>query len=290
MSEVLAQPLVCKVRLRFTKQGDMRFLSHHDVMRLMERLLRRASLPIRHTEGFNPKPKITLASALGLGIVGREEVVELELDAMNESPADVGVLSRLRPLLPEGMEILSAREVPVKKTVQPVRALYHLPLPADFRPELQQQLDHFVQQPTLIIDRIRNVLQAPADSEPLAEERLDALTNAAPVINRVEVKKLDIRPFIHRLWRDATGYWMDVAITNHGAIRPEELLRLVNLEDYWLDGNAILERVKLVVEDEIILSPVSDRGNAEPTAPAVAAQAEFAAPLATALPAKPVIQ
>ncbi|HQR43775.1 MAG TPA: hypothetical protein PLX97_13870, partial [Gemmatales bacterium] len=37
----------------------------------------------------------------------------------------------------------------------------------------------------------------------------------------------------------------------HGAIRPEELLRLVDLEDYWLDGEAILERVKLVVEDEV---------------------------------------
>jgi hypothetical protein len=248
MSEVSAHPLVCKVRLRFTKTGDMRFLSHHDVMRLLERLLRRASLPIRHTEGFNPKPKITLASALGLGIAGREEVVEFELDGNYSAEA---VIDLLKPLLPEGMAFLSGSQVPVKKTVQPVRALYHLPLPADFRLDLQQQLDTFLQQSSLVIDRIRNVLQAPADSEPLAEERLDALTNAAPVMQRVEVKKLDIRPFIHRLWRDASGYWMDVAITNHGAIRPEELLRLVNLEDYWLDGEAILERVKLVVEDEV---------------------------------------
>lgn len=248
MSEVLAHPLVCKVRLRFTKTGDMRFLSHHDLMRLLERLSRRADLPIRHTEGFNPKAKITFASALGLGITGREEVVEIELDG-DISGDDV--ITRLNPLLPEGIQLLSGRQVPVKKTVQPVQALYFLPLPSEFRPALQAQLEHQLQQSSLVIDRLRNVLQAPADSEPLAEERLDALTNAAPVTTRVEVKKLDIRPFIHKLWRDDAGYWMDVAITNHGAIRPEELLRLVDLEDYWLDGEAILERVKLVVEDEV---------------------------------------
>jgi len=43
---------------------------------------------------------------------------------------------------------------------------------------------------------------------------------------------------------------MDVAITNHGAIRPEELLRLVDLENTMLDGESVLERVKLVLEDE----------------------------------------
>lgn len=252
MAEVNVKPLVCKVRLRFAKMDDIRFLSHHDLMRLLERLLRRANLPFRSTEGFNPKAKITFASALGLGIIGREEVVEIELDG--DLTAEF-VIHSLAPLVPEGFRFISGTNVPVKRTVQPVRALYHFPLPADYRPEIGEQLAGFLKQETLVIDRIRNVLQAPADSEPLAEERLDALTNAAPAMTRVEVKKLDIRPFIHHLWRDASGYWMDVAITNHGAIRPEELLRLVDLEDYMLDGEAILERVKLVVEDEQLPDP-----------------------------------
>lgn len=249
MSEVNEKCLVCKVRLRFTKLGDVRFLSHHDLMRLLERLLRRADLPFRSTEGFNPKAKITFASALGLGILGHEEVVEIELDGDLSAQHVIDMLS---PLVPEGFRFISGTNVPVKRTVQPVRALYLFPLPADYRPEISEKLAAFLEQDTLVINRIRNVLQAPADTEPLAEERLDALTNAAPAMTRVEVKKLDIRPFIHHLWRDAAGYWMDVAITNHGAIRPEELLRLVDLEDYMLDGEAILERVKLVVEDEFV--------------------------------------
>jgi hypothetical protein len=248
MSEVSAPPPVCKVRLRFTKTGDIRFLSHHDLMRLLERLLRRADLPFRSTEGFNPKAKITFASALSLGIVGHEEVVEIELDGDWSAEH---IQQKINELTPEGLRFFKADRVKVRGTAQPIRALYLFPLPADFKPQISDQLDGFLQQSSLVINRIRNVLQAPADSEPQGEERLDALTTAAPVMTKVEVKKLDIRPFIHNLWRDDRGYWMDVAITNHGAIRPEELLRLVDLEDYMLDGEAVLERVKLVVEDEV---------------------------------------
>ena len=106
MSEVSLIPSVCKVRLRFSKTGDMRFLSHHDLMRLLERLLRRASLPFRSTEGFNPKAKITFASALSLGIIGHEEVVEIELDGDHSAESVIEVLS---PLVPEGFRFLSGR-------------------------------------------------------------------------------------------------------------------------------------------------------------------------------------
>lgn len=248
MSEVNVQPDVCKLRLRFSKAGDIRFLSHHDLMRLMERLMRRAQIPFRSTEGFNPKPKITFASALSLGIVGHKEVVELELDGKHDA---VRVLITLNELAPEGLDFLSGDTVPVRSTAQPVRAIYFYPLPPVYRPDISDRLSQLMLCDTLVIDRIRNVLQAPARAEPLAEERLDALTTAEPLMTRVEVKKLDIKPFIHRLWRDSQGYWMDVAITNHGAIRPEELLRLVDLENHMLDGESVLERTELFLEDEL---------------------------------------
>ena len=266
MSEVSLKPPVCKVRLRFAKTGDMRFLSHHDLMRLLERLLRRASLPFRSTEGFNPKAKITFASALSLGIIGHEEVVEIELDG--DLTAD-HVMQKLVPLVPEDFVFISGKNVPVKGTVQPVRALYLFPLPIESHPQLADQLAAIMKLENLVIDRIRNVMQAPAHAEPLAEERLDALTNAEPVMTRIEVKKLDIRPFIRNLWRDDRGFWMDVAITNHGAIRPEELLRLIDLENTMLDGHSVLERVKLVVEDELAVgqNPVSVGQDSDPDKP-----------------------
>ena len=68
-----------KVRLRFAKCGDLRLVSHHDLMRCLERMLRRAQIPIALTQGFNPRPKMTFALALGLGIEVDREVVDLEL-------------------------------------------------------------------------------------------------------------------------------------------------------------------------------------------------------------------
>src|SRR5713226_2035588 len=70
-----------KVRIRFRKTGDLRFTSHHDLMRCFERMLRRAGLPFHSTEGFNPKPRLIFAMPLPLGVNGTQEVVELELDA-----------------------------------------------------------------------------------------------------------------------------------------------------------------------------------------------------------------
>jgi radical SAM-linked protein len=82
-----------RVRLRFAKCGDLRLVSHHDIMRCLERMLRRARIPIALTQGYNPRPKITFALALGLGIEGRSEVVDLELAEPLE-PAEL--LGRLR--------------------------------------------------------------------------------------------------------------------------------------------------------------------------------------------------
>ncbi|MEK7852195.1 MAG: TIGR03936 family radical SAM-associated protein, partial [Planctomycetota bacterium] len=45
-----------KIRVRFTKLGDIRFISHHDLMKVFERAIRRANIPVSMTQGFNPHP------------------------------------------------------------------------------------------------------------------------------------------------------------------------------------------------------------------------------------------
>ena len=64
-----------KFRIRFRKSGELRWLSHHDLMDCVERMLRRAALPYRSTQGFHPKPRMVFALSLALGIVGCAEVL-----------------------------------------------------------------------------------------------------------------------------------------------------------------------------------------------------------------------
>src|SRR3954449_8225772 len=98
-----------KLRLRFAKRGDLRLVSHHDIMRCLERMVRRAQLPLATSQGFTPRPKIVFALALGLGIEGREEVVDIELSEPRE-PGDV--LGRLAEAAPPGFEWIDVEALP----------------------------------------------------------------------------------------------------------------------------------------------------------------------------------
>src|SRR5579859_6858411 len=61
-------PCRFKVRIRFKKCGDLRFLSHHDLMHCFERMFRRGSLPVKASQGFHPMPRMAFALSLALGI------------------------------------------------------------------------------------------------------------------------------------------------------------------------------------------------------------------------------
>lgn len=90
-----------RYRLRFCKRDRLRFISHHDLMQTFERALRRAGFRVAHTQGYNPRPKLTFALALPLGVESLDEVVDIELE--QPPPAD-DVLNALKTQLPEGLE------------------------------------------------------------------------------------------------------------------------------------------------------------------------------------------
>ena len=89
----------------------MALLSHLDLMRMLERALRRSGLPISFTGGFHPLPRIQIALALPLGAEAQGEWMDLEFT----EPLPPEQLQRsLQPLLPEGISLLSVSDVPVK--------------------------------------------------------------------------------------------------------------------------------------------------------------------------------
>src|SRR5437667_8214695 len=119
-----------KVRIRFRKDGDLRFVSHHDLMRSFERMLRRAGLPFHSTNGFNPKPRLIFALSLPLGVVGCAELAELELDSI-VAPGEIH--ERLAAQAPAGLSILHVERVDRKASAQVRCVRYHVDLPAEMR-------------------------------------------------------------------------------------------------------------------------------------------------------------
>lgn len=96
-----------KVRVRYAKRGRLRFASHRDVARAFERGLRRAEVPMAHSRGFSPHPKISWLGAAPTGAASEAEYVELQL----ESPmAPAQLAADLRVALIPGLDVLEAVE------------------------------------------------------------------------------------------------------------------------------------------------------------------------------------
>ena len=101
---------ICRLRIQFAKTGSMAFLSHLDLMRLLERALRRSGLPISFTGGFHPLPRVQIALALPLGAEADGEWMDMEF---TEALDPLQLQQGLQPLLPPGITLLSVAEVPV---------------------------------------------------------------------------------------------------------------------------------------------------------------------------------
>lgn len=126
-----------RVRLRFSKQGKVRWTSHRDVARMWERAFRRVRVPLAYTRGFSPRPKLSFGLALPTGAESVAEYLDVELaedgpatvdalpatDAPAGAPAGApapgegardgaGLAGRLTAALPAGIDVLAAMVVP----------------------------------------------------------------------------------------------------------------------------------------------------------------------------------
>lgn len=89
-------------RLLFTKTGRARYISHLDLMRTFQRAFARANIPIKHTEGFNPHPFVSIALPLSVGYSSQCEILEFGL---LEGTSYEEVPKRLTAAMPEGIVV-----------------------------------------------------------------------------------------------------------------------------------------------------------------------------------------
>lgn len=97
-----------RIRVKYSKSGNLRFLGHIDTQNLFERALRRTELPIRHTQGFNKRIRINLASALPLGFISEAEILDIWLDQPVDNDA---IREKLNEALPDDIKVLEVQEV-----------------------------------------------------------------------------------------------------------------------------------------------------------------------------------
>jgi radical SAM-linked protein len=100
-------PAVQYLLVRYAKRGKMRFASHRDVARAFERGVRRAGLPVAHSAGFTPHPKISYAGGAPTGVASEAEYLSLAVTQRQEAAA---VRERLDAALPDGIDVIDVTE------------------------------------------------------------------------------------------------------------------------------------------------------------------------------------
>jgi len=150
-----AEPLPARVRLRFSKTGAMRFLSHLELITVFTRAVSRAGVPILFSQGFHPHPKFSFATATSVGIESRAEYMDMFVAA---GIAAQEVQARLNRVLPDGMQILEADLTDVKSPSLSTRMAathYRITLNEAASGDLPAKCEQFLAQDSFVIQRIK---------------------------------------------------------------------------------------------------------------------------------------
>lgn len=194
--------------ITFAKLPSARWLGHQDLLRAFERALRRAALPVAYTEGFNPRAKLTFASALGVGTTGVAEMVVIGFTA-DVDPADA--LDAMNAVLPPGVRLLTAEPVPAGTHARAIIT------PMD----RADMVADFVLEPALEREAIENAVAA--------------ITGGDLVVTRLHTGRsqtLDLGSLLHGI--QVTSYddgrlrlSYTTSISNNGSVRPSDLALLL---------------------------------------------------------------
>jgi radical SAM-linked protein len=195
---------VSRYRMRFEKREALRFISHHDLMRVFELALRRSGLKVAHTQGFNPHPKVSFALALPLGVESLDEIVDIDISHEADPPAPQSVLDALAAQMPPGLRLLSAELAKGRPRV--VAAEYECELPLD-QAELQ-----------LLRGRLEAFLASAA--HPFSRDRGKDKTP----------RSFDAREFVQSAQLDGKVLKMRLKVGQEGGMKPSDLLQILQLD------------------------------------------------------------
>ena len=145
--------MTIRVRMKFTKTGRIRFLSHLDFMAVFHRAVVRAQVPIAFSQGFNPHLKIAFGPALPVGMESETEYLDLEIDPFADL---LQIIKGLNSALPEGVRILESKVVP-KKTPSLSgsisRYTYTVILAAPYRDRIEERVQEFLSRTSVIVSK-----------------------------------------------------------------------------------------------------------------------------------------
>ncbi|MFC1917826.1 TIGR03936 family radical SAM-associated protein [Chloroflexota bacterium] len=210
-----------RLRIRFCRGEELKFISHLDLMRLWQRALTRAGLTIAYSEGFSPHPRISLAVPLALGITSRAELMDIFLAKWSSPHFFTEAISQQ---LPTGITILQVHQIPPELPSLQSQVRF-----AEYEVKLETEKKQ--QEVTAAISALLSLEQLPWQHQ----------RDTGP-------KHYDLRKLIDDIWltafnKDSCTLGMRLRCDNTGSGRPEQVATALSFKS---SPNSI-ERMKLIL-------------------------------------------
>ena len=211
----------------FEKKPRLRHIGHLDLMRAMQRALRRSGLPLRYSQGFNPHILLTFAAPLSVGMPGKREIMEVPLEG-TVSPEDF--TARLSAALPPDLPLLSCR---------PVEDSHPAPMALLTAAVYEAQL---AETPQGLEDAIRRFLE---------QKEINVMRKT-----KSGLKPADIRPMIYDLHLAGDTLYMALALSEKATCKPDLLLQTLFEFAQTARPHALVTRTMLLGEENGVFKPL----------------------------------
>jgi radical SAM-linked protein len=210
-----------RLRIRFSRQEEIKFISHLDLMRCWERAMRRAAVPLAYSEGFSPHPRISLAAPLALGVTSEAELMDVNVTRWVSPHWFSDGVSRQ---LPDGLKVVTV--FPVSATLPSLQSAVRL---AEYRVEVEHRMSR-------------------TDAETAIERLLSLDELPWSHMRDTGERKYDLRSLVEDVWvidwLAASGVLgMTLTCDSRGSGRPEQVALALGFRDH----PASIHRTKLVL-------------------------------------------
>lgn len=185
-----------KVRVKFAKEGAMKFIGHLDIMRYFQKAIKRAGIDVAYSEGFSPHMIMSFAAPLGVGVTSTAEYFDMEI---NTPISGKEAVKRLNEVMVEGMEVKSFRKIPDGKA----NAAMALVAAADYYVEFREGMEPETDWKNKIEDFVRQ-------SEILIVKK-----------TKKNEKEVDIRPYIYEMRLEENRIFLKLAAGSVKNTKPE---------------------------------------------------------------------
>ena len=140
------------LRALFVKTGNAVYISHLDLMRLFQRAFKRAGLPLTHTQGYNPRPSVSIALPLSVGVESQCELLDFDLETDSVSCEEI--MERLNGALVDGVRVRCVYDDGDKiKNIALLDCVVCLEYDSGIPTDAQEKLKKLFSQPSLVLEK-----------------------------------------------------------------------------------------------------------------------------------------